>query len=200
MGATALGSGLTDVLGVVCDFVYYFSQIDEPTVPKLKREQIIRGWQALGVAPASDELCIVTLLSSTRTSIDSPSRCCISKDEAAEPSKLKIQQRLEHTVQIDFAALSQRLDPSITKRRADQIYMMAHSPYAAGFFCARNPRMSCLFCDPPTSLGELDGVHALKHRHLITMHVSENQVMTLPVSTFDRVTLYTENALIHHKV
>lgn len=195
----AVTSGLTDVLGVVHAFVHKFAQIPLDGVPELSEKQIIRGWQALGLAPAVDEICIITLLNSVRTSFDSPSRCSVSPDESAEPSKLRITQRLEHLVQIDFAALSQRLDPSIPKRRADQIYMLAHSPYAEGFFYAQNPRVSCLYCDPPTSLGELDGSHALRHRHMVNLHVAELQVLELPVSTFGGVDLYTENALVHHK-
>ena len=157
----ALTSGLTDVLGVVHAFVHKFAQIPVESIPELSEKQIIRGWQALGLTPAVDEVCIITLL--------------------------------------NFAALSQRLDPSIPKRRADQIYMIAHSPYATGFFYAQNPRVSCLYCDPPTSLGELDGSHALRHRHMVNLHVAELQVLELPVSTFGGVDLYTENALVHHK-
>lgn len=199
MGAIAINSGLTDVLAVVCEYVYAFAQIPIAGIPQLTKEQIIRGWQALGIAPAADEVCIVTLLSSVRTSFDSPSWAELSSGDSSEPSLLRVEQRLEHSVQIDFAALSQRIDPSVTKRRADQIYMISHSNYAAGFFHSHNPRLSCLYCDPPSSLGELDGAHALKHRHIVTLHVSESQVMTLPVSTFERVSLYTENVLVHHK-
>lgn len=192
-------SGLTDVLSVVHAFIYKFAQIPIDNVPELSEKQIIRGWQALGLTPAVDEICIITLLNSVRTSFDSPSKCKVSLDESAEPSKLRITQRLEHLVQVDFAALSQRLDPSISKRRADQIYMIAHSPLATGFFYAQNPRVSCLYCDPPTSLGELDGSHALRSRHVLNIHVAELQVLELPVSTFGGVDLYIENALVHHK-
>ena len=140
-GATVATSGLTDVLGVVHAFIHKFAQIPIDSVPELSEKQIIRGWQALVLTPAVDEICIITLLNSVRTSFDSPSKCKVSLDESAEPSKLRITQRLEHLVQIDFAALSQRLDPSIPKRRADQICMIAHSPYATGFFFFFMPKI-----------------------------------------------------------
>lgn len=195
----AITSGLIDVLTVVHAFVCKFAQIDAAGVPKLEPEQVLRGWQALGLLPSADEVCIITLINSTRTSLDSPTHCLVSDNEATEPSQLQIEQRLEHVVQIDFAGVSQRIDSSVTKRRADQIYMIAHSPYAPNFFHSISPDFSCLYCDPPISFGELDGSHALRHRHTLSLHVSENQYMRLPVSTFGKVALRSENALVSHK-
>lgn len=197
-GPIRLGSSAIDALGIVHQFVLQVAQINEPGVPRLQSDQILRGWQALGMRDNVSELCIITLLRSERHGFG-----CdyveLSADESMEPSTAWIEKMTEHVVQIDFMGLAQKIETGVTKRRADQVEMVAMSPYGAAIFRRINPAFSCLYCEPVASLGEMDGTSSIKHRHMVTLHISEKQRTSLPVSTFGEVSLYTENALEHHK-
>ena len=197
MGAVTLPPSLatTDVLGAVHTFITQFAQI--PGVPELKPSNILRGWEALSTIPAVAELCIITLLQTIRHGFDAS--FFVPNSDPAALSELSLEKLSEYVVQVDFVGLAHAIAPDVTLRRATQVEMVANSIYSPGIFSRIAPGLSCLYCEGVQSLGEIGGDSSIKHRHMLTLHLSGVQQTRLPVSTFDGVSLHIEDAIEHHK-
>lgn len=184
-----------DVLGCAARFIQLAAS--SSGLPEFRMEQIIRGWQSLAVLPKMAEYCVISQLTSMRHGTnaylyDDPN-AVVDPITGEINGNFYMGKLVEHQVQIDFFGDTAAVPIELTRRRAHVVETLANSTEASCIFKQMNPLISCLYADDVQSMGEMDDGHAIRHRHMLLLHLSETIQADLPMR-------YVDNVKVHLKV
>lgn len=181
---------MTDVLGVMYDFVRAFSW-RSADVPKLRRDQVLRGWQNLATLPAdTPEFCVISLVRSVRHGFP-----CNTPKVTAKCYEAQLSTVMEHVVQADFCSASPVIDADVTRLRADLLHTVCCGRAAYDFIQGQSRDLAMLYADDVQSAAFLDPDSSYSARYFFQMHITERIYTNyMPLPSFDSVTLRTGQA------
>ena len=180
-----------DVLGCVYRFVleHAYDRVGT-TLPQLKPNQILRGWQSLATRPRTSEYCLITNTLQERhgTPIHH-----YQPNNDNDMGDLTVQQLIKHRVQVDFFnhSTNPAIDPA--RERAFIVTALANSTEGAGIFLGYNPLISLLYSEEMLCMNEVDMSHQLCQRYSVILHLTEIKGHTMPMRFTDDVKLILSN-------
>lgn len=185
---------MTDILGAVNDFI--LEHAHGPGLPALSQAQIVRGWQNYGgLPPKTQELAILTLLSSTRHGTNVRSR----RDAPGPTGIIETVSRLaEHMVQIDFCCARPRMPEYAARTRAEIVEILARDPVGVTFF--QKYGLSSCYADEIRALPFVNESKQWVARYSVTLHLTNWTNIDVPLDSFTDVKLHIENVDKHHPI